>query len=96
MKKIFPEKDWVDLPLDHQIFNIYYQFPNGLPKVHEHENNRPQALALFDEGTLMVLYTFESDLGDGWEDGRVHNDSEEIHRYSLEMGTNIILYALSR
>ncbi len=96
MKKVFPEKDWVELPLDHQIFNIYYQFPNGLPKVHEHENNRPQALALFDEGTLMVLYTFESDLGDGWEDGRVHNDPEEIHRSALEMGTNIILYALSR
>jgi hypothetical protein len=86
----------VELPLDHQIFNIYYQFPIGLPMVHEHENNRPQALALFDEGTLMVLYTFESDLGDGWEDGRVHNDSEEIHLSALKMGTNIILYALSR
>ena len=96
MKKVFPEKDWVELPLDHPIFNIYYKFPNGLPKVHEHENNRPQALALFNEGNLMVLYTFESDLGDGWEDGRVHNDSEDIRQSALEMGTNIILYALSR
>ena len=96
MKKVFPEKDWVELPLDHSIFNIYYKFPNGLPKVHEHENNRPQALALFNEGNLMVLYTFESDLGDGWEDGRVHNDPEDIRQRSLEMGTNIILYALSR
>ena len=96
MKKVFPEKDWVELPLDHPIFNIYYKFPNGLPKVHEHENNRPQALALFNEGNLMVLYTFESDLGDGWEDGRVHNDPEDIRQNALEMGTNIILYALSR
>jgi len=96
MKKVFPEKDWVELPLDHPIFNIYYKFPNGLPKVHEHENNRPQALALFNEGNLVVLYTFESDLGDGWEDGRVHNDPEDIRQSALEMGTNIILYALSR
>ena len=96
MKNVFPEKDWVELPLDHPIFNIYFKFPNGLPKVHEHENQRPQALGLFDEGTLMVLYTFESDLGDGWEDPRVHNNPVDIHEKSLEMGTNIILYALSR
>ena len=96
MKKVFPEKEWVELPLEHPIFNIYYKFPNGLPKVHEHENNPPQALALFNEGNLMVLYTFESDLGDGWEDGRVHNDPEDIRQSALKMGTNIILYALSR
>ena len=96
MKKVFPEKEWVELPLDHSIFNIYYKFPNGLPKVHKHDNKRPQALGLFNEGTLMVLYTFESDLGDGWEDGRVHNDPEDIRQSALEMGTNIILYALSR
>ena len=96
MKKVFPEKDWVELPPDHPIYNIYYVFPNGLPKVHEHENNRPQALGLFNEGTLMVLYTFESDLGDGWEDPKVHNDPEDIRQSALEMGTHIILYALSR
>ena len=96
MKRIFPEKDWVELPLDHPIFNIYCEFPNGLPKVHEHENNRPQALGLLNEGTLMVLYTFESDLGDGCENPKVHNDPEEIRQSALEMGTNIILYALSR
>ena len=96
MGNVFPEKDWVELPSDHSIFNIYYKFPNGLPKVHEHENQRPQALGLFNDGNLMVLYTFESDLGDGWEDPRVHNDPVEIHRKALEMGTNIILYALSR
>ena len=96
MKKVFPEKDWVELPPDHTIFNIYYEFPNGLPKVHEHDKNRPQALGLFNDGILMVLYTFESDLGDGWENPKVHNDSEDVHRSALEMGTNIILYALSR
>ena len=96
MKKVFPEKDWVELPLEHPIFNIYYKFQNGLPKVHEHEKNPPQALGLFNEGKLMVLYTFESDLGDGWEDGRVHNDPEDVRVSALEMGTNIILYALSR
>ena len=96
MKKVFPEKDWVELPPEHPIFNIYYKFPNGLLKVHEHEKNPPQALGLFNEGKLMVLYTFESDLGDGWEDGRVHNDPEDVRVSALEMGTNIILYALSR
>ena len=96
MKKVFPEKDWIELPTNHPIFNIYYEFPNGLPKVHEHGNNRPQALGLFNEGNLMVLYTFESDLGDGWEDPKVHNDPEDIRQSALKMGTNIILYVLSR
>ncbi len=96
MRKVFPEKDWVELPSDHPVFSIHFQFPNGLPKIHEHDKKRPQALGLFDEGKLMVLYTYESDLGDGWEDPKVHNDPEDLHQRALEMGTNIILYALSR
>ena len=96
IKKVFPEKNLIELPLNHSIFNIYYKFPNGLPKVHKHDNKRPQALGLFNDGSLIVLYTYESDLGDGWEDTRVHNSSEEIHHEALKMGTNIILYALSR
>tara|TARA_B100001029_G_C15053731_1_gene452751 strand:+ start:1866 stop:2534 length:669 start_codon:yes stop_codon:yes gene_type:complete len=96
IKKVFPEKDWVELPLSHPIFNIYFKFPNGLPKIHEHNNERPQALALFNKGKIMVLYTFESDLGDGWEDAKVHNDSQKIRNDALKMGTNIILFALSR
>ena len=96
MKKVFPEKEWVELPPDYPIFNIYYEFPDGLPKVHEHDNNRPQALGLFNEGKLMVLYTLESDLGDGWENPKVHNDPENIRQNALKMGTNIILYVLSR
>ena len=96
MKKVFPEKDWVELTLEHPIFNIYYKFPNGLPKIHEHNNQRPQALGLFDEGELIVLYTFESDLGDGWENINVHNTTQELHEEALKMGINIIIYALSR
>ena len=96
MKNVFPEKDWVEIPADHLLFNIYYNFQNGLPKIHEHDKKRPQALGLFHKGILMVLYTYESDLGDGWENPRVHNDSENIHQTALQMGTNIILYALSR
>ena len=72
------------------------KFPKGLPKIHEHNNERPQALALFNKGKIMVLYTFESDLGDGWEDAKVHNDSQKIRNDALKMGTNIILFALSR
>lgn len=96
IKKVFPDKDLVELPNNHPIFNIFYQFPNGLPKIHEHDNNRPQALGIFKDGKLIVLYTYESDLGDGWEDARVHNDSEELRESALKMGTNIILYALAR
>mgnify|MGYP001403431181 CR=1 FL=1 len=96
MKKVFPEKNWVELPPDHPIFNIYYTFPNGLPKVHEHDNNPPQALGLFNNSKLMVLYTYESDLGDGWEDIKVHNNPEKIRSQALQMGTNIIIYALSK
>ena len=96
IQKVFPEKDWVELPNAHPVFSIHFQFPNGLPKIHEHDKKRPQALGLFDEGRLMVLYSYEADLGDGWEDPKVHNDPEELHQRALEMGTNIILYALSR
>ncbi|MBC8479600.1 MAG: DUF4159 domain-containing protein [FCB group bacterium] len=96
MLKVFPDKEWVELPPDHEIFNIFFKFNNGLPKVHEHDNQRPQALALFHKGRLIALYTFESDLGDGWEDQDVHHDPAEIRMRALEMGTNIIMYALSR
>ena len=96
MKKVFPDKEWVELPIEHEIFKILFQFPEGLPKVHEHDNKRPQALGLFHDEKLIVLYTYECDLGDGWEDANVHNDPPEIRRASLQLGTNIILTALSR
>ena len=96
MKKVFPEKNWVELPLNHPIFNIFYKFPNGLPKIHEHNNKRPKALGLFNEKKLMVLYTYESDLGDGWENPAVHGDPIELHEKALKIGTNIIIYALNK
>ena len=94
MKKVFPEKEWVELPFSHPIFHAYYDFPNGLPKIHKHNEQPPQALALFDNDRLIVLYTFESDLGDGWENKSVHNNPESIRIKALEMGTNIVMYNL--
>ena len=96
IKKVFPEKDWVELPLNYPIFNIFYKFPNGLPKIHEHDNKPPQALGIFNENKLIILYTYESDLGDGWENPEIHGDSLELHKNALKMGTNIIIYALNR
>ena len=95
MQEIFPDKDLIEIPPSHEIFNIFYKFPNGLPKIHEHNNQRPQALGLFHEGKLIVLYTYESDLGDGWEDIKVHNIPKYKHEDALKMGANIIIYFLS-
>jgi len=95
MKKVFPKKEWVELPFDHPIFRSFFTFTKGLPKIHEHDSKPPQALALFHHGRLIALYTYESDLGDGWEDLEVHKDGEKKHRESLEMGTNILIYAFT-
>ena len=91
--KIFPNKELIEIPLDHAIFNYYFDFPQGLPKIHEHDNTRPQAFGIFHEGRLMLLYTFESDLGDGWENSEIHNDPPEVRLKALRMGANIINYA---
>ena len=96
MKKVFPNKDFVNLPNGHPLFNSYYNFPNGLPKIHEHDNKPPQALALFEGEKMIVLYTYESDLGDGWEDGSVHQDPWPIRESALKMGVNIIYFALTQ
>ena len=96
MSKVFPDKEWVELPPDHPLFNIIFPFPDGLPKVHEHDNRRPQGLGLFHEGRLIVFYTFESDLGDGWEDPQVHDVPPDLRDAALKMGVNIIVYALSQ
>ncbi len=96
MKKVFPDKDWVELPPDHPIFHVVFPFPEGLPKIHEHDGKRPQGLGLFHEGRLIMFYTYECDLGDGWEDPQVHEVSPELRAAALRMGTNIIAYALSR
>jgi len=96
MKKVFPNKNFVNLPNNHPVFNSYYNFPNGLPKVHEHDNKPPHALALFEGEKMIVLYTYESDLGDGWEDGSVHQDPWPIRESALKMGVNIIYFALTQ
>lgn len=96
MKRVFPNKDFVPLPTDHSIFSSFYKLPNGLPKVHEHDNQPPQALGLFENDRLVVLYTYESDLGDGWEDASVHQDPIEIREAALKMGVNIIYFALTQ
>jgi len=91
--KVFPNIELEELGTDHPIFNQYYEFPEGLPKIHEHEGKRPQALGITHEGRLLLLFTYESDLGDGWEDPSVHNDPEAIRTKALQMGANIISYA---
>ena len=96
LKRVFPNKELVPLPNDHPIFHNYFSFPNGLPKVHEHDGEPPQALALFEEDRMIVLYTYESDLGDGWEDASVHEDPWPVREAALKMGVNIIYYSLTQ
>ena len=96
LKRLFPNKDLVSLPNDHPIFSSYYMVESGLPKIHEHDNMPPQALGLFEKNRLILLYTYESDLGDGWEDESVHKDPWEIREKALKMGTNIIYYVLTQ
>jgi hypothetical protein len=92
LKKVFPNQDLVELPANHDIFNSAFKFPDGLPKIHEHEGNRPQAFGLFYKDRLVLLFTFESDLGDGWEDPEVHNDPQDVREKALKMGANIVKY----
>jgi hypothetical protein len=95
MKKVFPELDFVELPFDFPIYHQKYNFPKGLPKIHEHDNKRPQGFGLIWEGRLVCFYDYECDLGDGWEDQAVHKDSNEIRLKALQMGANIIQYVFS-
>ncbi len=96
MKKVFPELEFVELPFSHPIYNQKYKFAEGLPKIHEHDSKRPQGFGLIFEGRLVCYYTYECDLGDGWEDTEVHHDSEQKHNEALKMGANIISYCFSR
>ncbi len=96
LEKIFLGQKLIELPFSQEIFHQKYDFPRGLPKVHEHDNNPPQAFGLFYEGRLVVLYTYECDLGDGWEDPEVHKDSPEAREKALKMGANLIRYAFTK
>lgn len=93
MKKVFPDLDFVELPYSHPIYHQKYDFPQGLPKIHEHDNKRPQGFALIKDARVLCFYTYECDLGDGWEDAEVHNDSENKRQKALQMGLNIIQFA---
>lgn len=93
LKKVFPNNELVELPFNHPIFHQKYDFNGGLPKIHEHDAKRPQAFGIVVEGRLVCLYTYETDLGDGWEDKEVHNDPEEKRKQALQMGANILMYA---
>lgn len=92
LKKVFPELELIELPFEHEIYNQKFQFKNGLPKIHKHDDKPPQGFGLFWEGRLVCFYSYESDLGDGWEDQDVHRDAEEIRLQALKMGANIIKY----
>lgn len=92
IKKIFPNNNLVEIPASHPIFQKPFPFPNGLPKIHEHDAKRPQAFGVFVENKLVLLYTYECDLGDGWEDPEVNNDPAEVRQKALKMGANIINY----
>jgi len=95
MKKVFPDKEFVELPFSHGIYHCVFDFENGLPKIHEHDGGPPHGYALFHEGRMIVFYSFNTDLGDGWEDQQVHNDPQEKRDAALKMGTNIVFWALT-
>jgi hypothetical protein len=93
MKKVFPELSFVELPFSHAIYKIKYPFANGLPKVHEHDGKPSQGFGIIYKGRLVCFYSYECDLGNGWEDQKVHNDPETIRQQALQMGANLISYA---
>lgn len=95
LKRIFPDKELTEVPAVHKIFQGPFLFSGGLPKIHEHDNKKPQAFAIIIEGRIVCLYTVETDLGDGWEDQEVHNDPREVREKALKMGANILHYAFT-
>ncbi|MCO5289279.1 MAG: DUF4159 domain-containing protein [Bacteroidetes bacterium] len=95
MKKVFPELDFVELPFNHPIYHQKFDFPNGLPKIHEHNGKPPQGFGLIYNGRLVCFYEYESDIGDGWEDPEVHHDTPELRLKALRMGANILQYVFS-
>ncbi len=92
MKKVFPELDFIEIPFDHRIYHQKYDFNEGLPKIHEHDGKPPQGFGLIYEGRLVCFYSYESDIGNGWEDQSIYNDPEEIRLEALKMGANLLSY----
>jgi hypothetical protein len=96
IKNLFPNMKLTEVPLNHPIYNIHFKFPKGLPKIHEHDGLVPKAMGIFHKNKLVLLFTYESDLGDGWEDSEVHNDPQAIREKALKMGANIVKYAFEK
>lgn len=95
LKKVFPDKEWVELPFSHEIYHSHYDFPQGIPKIHEHDGGPGHGFALFHEGRMVVYYSFNTDLSDGWEDPDVHKDPRDVREAALKMGVNIVVYVLT-
>jgi hypothetical protein len=95
LKKVFPELELIELPFDHAVYHQKFDFPRGIPKIHEHDGKPAQGLGLLYEGRLVVFYSFECDLGNGWEDKRIHNDPEEKRQQALRMGANLVAYSFT-
>lgn len=96
MEDVFPDEEFVEIPFNYPIYDQVYQFENGLPKIHEHDNEPPQGFGIFYEGRLVVFYSYESNLGDGWADAEIHNTPESLRQQALQMGANILVYALTK
>jgi hypothetical protein len=96
MQRVFPDRELKELPADHPVFNVFYKFPAGLPKVHEHDGKPPQAFGIFEKGRLMVFYSYQSDLGNGWEDAEKYNDPADVREAALRMGVNLFVYSLAQ
>ena len=95
IKKVFPDKELVEIPFDHEIFHIFYDFPNGLPKIHKHDGKAPKGYGLFHGGRMVIFYTYETNISDGWADPEVHEDPPEKREAALQMGINIVVYAVT-
>ncbi len=95
LKQVFPDEELIEIPFGHPIFHQLFEFNRGVPKIHEHDNKDPRAFGLFRKGRMVAFYTYESNLGDGWADAEVHNDPPEVRRQALQMGSNILIYALT-
>lgn len=95
MDEVFPDEELIELPFDHPLYHQVFSFPEGLPKIHEHDGKPPQGFGILRNGRLVVFYTYESNLGDGWTNPEVHNTPESLRRQALRMGANILIYALT-
>jgi len=95
IRKVFPEREWVELPFSHWIYHCHFHFQSGLPKIHEHDGKPPQGFAILDDtGRMMIFYSYETNISDGWADPEVHQDPPEVRETALKMGANIVIWAL--